>query len=265
MNDYTVNGKPWAECLKEIRKYKKKTKTKVVGEGKAFGYFHIDEYFQRLDDVIGTDHYEVENTDFQRITLSSGQEIFVVKCKITIIDDEGRRIIAKSAYGGAEILYAKASGRTDIGNAPGNACKDAFKAAAELIGILGYHGYRAPAGGTQGAEDVPAKNPAKPLKEGERPAETPLHLVSEGAFFEAGKKEGRKVWKLAAHEKVSEKQVKKDLCEIIFYPNHYVKNAEKFNAFYRRVGEKPTPFKAIVSPCGVREGRAQYIFKGFSA
>lgn len=265
MSHYTVNGRPWAECLQEIRKYKKKTKQKEAGNGKSYGYFNIDEYIQRLDEVIGTDHYMVETGDFDLIRMDSGQEMMIVRCKISILDDEGRVIISKSAYGGTEIQYAKATGRdSGIGNAPGNACKDAFKAAAELFGILGYHGYKAEDEARTGA--LPAGTGAKgegvlPHKEQK---DLSMNLVSEGAFFDAGERNGRTVWKLSAHEKVNDSQLKAEVCEVIFYPNQYGKEAKKFNDFYAEVAKRPVPFRVLVQSCGKREGRPQYIFKGFT-
>ena len=258
-NTCTINGRPFADCLKEIREYKKKSKSKDMGNGKSYGYYAIDEYIQRLDDVIGTDHYEVETDDFQKVTVSSGQEMFVVRCRITIIDDEGRRIVSKTAYGGSEIQYAKQGGRTDMGNLPGNACKDAFKAAAELFGILGYHGYKE-------AENRPVSSESKPAPEQKEPKkDVPMNLRSEGKFFEAGVRDGRTIWKLGARERVNAKQMRSEVYEIIYYPNQYGKDAEKFNAFFARVDRKATDFKAIVQACGTKDGKAQYIFKGFAA
>ena len=265
MNTYTVNGRPWDECLREIRAYKKKTKQKDAGNGKSYGYFPIDEYFQRLDEVIGTDHYLVETDDFQKIRMESGQEMMIVRCKISILDDQGRVIVTKSAYGGTEIQYAKATGRdSGIGNAPGNACKDAFKAAAELFGILGYHGYRTSEGAEKPHRERVSDTPA-PVKGEENPEkkDAPVNFVSEGAFFEAGERNGRTIWKLAAHERVSDQKLKSSVSEVIFYPNQYGKDAEKFNTFFSMVARQATPFKATVQACGLREGKSQYIFKGF--
>lgn len=250
---HTINGKPWADCLKEIREFKQKSKTRKGGGGKEYGYFTINEYFQRLDETIGTDHYEVENDDFQRVQIGNGQEVFVARCRISILDDEGEVIISKTAYGGTEIMYANEGGRADIGNAPSNACKDAFKHAAELLGILGYHSFKEQA--------EPKSREVKDEKKQERLME----LVSEGQFFEAGERDGRKVFKLCAREKVSAKQVKTEVFEIIFYPNQYKSDADKFNRFYATVDKKATTFTIKALSCGTRDGRPQFIFKGFAA
>lgn len=261
--NHLINGRPWAECLKEIRLYKEKTKQKDGGRnGKSYGYYSIDEYIQRLDDVIGTDHYMVETDDFQKITLSKGQEMFVVRCKITIIDDEGDVIISKTAYGGTEVMYAKATDRADIGNAPGNACKDALKGAAELLGILGYHGYRQIKPASSPSQNKPPASMAAdetPMKD------VPMNLISEGAFFETGERDGKKIFKLASREMVSPEQVKKEIVEVIFYPNQYGKDTKRFNSFYAKAAKAATHYKALVQACGMRDGKPQYIFKGFAA
>ena len=262
MSKHLINGRPWEECLREIRSYKPKTKSKDGGRnGKSYGYYSIDEYIQRLDDVIGTDHYVVETGDFQRVSLSKGQEMFVVNCKITIIDDEGACIVSKSAYGGTEIMYAKATDRADIGNAPSNACKDAFKAAAELLGILGYHGYREH-GPEPSASQTP---PAAKTAENTVKKDVPMNLLSEGAFFETGERDGKKTYKLVSREFVSPDKLKQEVVEVIFYPNQYGKDVQRFNSFYAKVDKAATHYKALVQPCGTREGKQQFIFKGFAA
>lgn len=253
----TINGRDLKVCFEELRAFKPKTKEREAGGGKVYKYHAFDEYMQRMDACFGNDHYQVEMDDFKLITLASGQQMPTVRCVITIFDDDGNIVAKKSAYGGSEVMANKSTGLDyNFGNLPGNAGKDAFKMACELFGIFGVHLYD-----KEGKKPEQKAEPKKAAKEPEK--DVVMNLLSEGAFIEVSEKEGKKTFRLRCREKVG-KQVRTDLYEVLFYPNQYGADAQKFNDFYGRVTKKATTFRALLKPCGDRENIPQYAFKGFA-
>ena len=247
----TVNGKPLNECLDVLRAYKPKSKEREAGGGKKYMYYAFDEYVQRMDESFGNDHYHVEMSDFQLLSIATGQQMPTVKCCITIIDDNGDVVAKKSAYGGSEVTKAKETGLDyNFGNLPGNAGKDAFKAACEMFGIFGVHLYN---------KDTKNKEVKK-----EPEKEKVLTLLSQGPMEEVSEKDGKKTFKLKCREKVG-RQVREALFEVLFYPNQYGSDAQKFNDFYGKVATKSLCFKALLKPCGMKQDIPQFVFKGFPA
>ena len=263
----TVNGKSLLEVLTALRAYKKPPHTSNDG----FGYFKTAEYIDRFDSAVGIANYNIEYSDFSYRQIATGQELFSVKCIITIIDDDGRAVLRRECYGGYECKYAKATGRdVNLQNASDFVCSYAFKNAAKRFGIFGLK-----TKGGEGAfqneshaempEDVKDEK-ANPNSEKKSDSATFINFYSEGSFEQVRTDQGRPVYKLTAHELLSPKQCKKEKSQIIFYPNQYSKgkNAETLNKLISICSEKQTVIRIKTKVCGEDNGTTQYVFLGFA-
>ena len=260
MKERTVNGIPWEECLKRLRAYKKPSKSKDYGK-KSYPYHKVDEFLQLFDAVLGTEHYTVEFPAMQYERCASQQDMMVAKCRISVYDDDGDLITFKEGWGAQEFKYSDANSGRDVNfdGQPHSACTDALKNACKFFGAFGYYT-------EERSEDMASAQPSSGNPAGQAPqkaasSNSPVDLYTAGSFFEQGEKDGRKIWKIAAS---SQAGAKPD-AEIIFYPDQYGKEAEKFNRLYNKAATERVFLRISASKCAPRNGLTQYIFKGYVA
>lgn len=212
-----VNGKPFNEVMIALRE--KKAPTETLPTGKK--YFKSSDFFSTFDDIVGPCNYEIEYSDYTYTRISTGQELFSVKCRITIIDDNGEPILYKESYGGYAVKYEKETKKeVNLQNSPDFVCTYAFKACAKKFGIFGINSTDSGALHTTRVEAVD-----KEIKK-----DIFINVFADSKFVNIGDKDGRPMYRLDAHEVVNEQQCCEKLSQIIFYPNQYNKCADRLNA-----------------------------------
>ena len=251
----TVNGKTLNEVLSSLRTYKEPPHTTNDGHK----YFKTSEFIGAFDEIVGVANYNVEYTDHQYRQISTGQELFSVKCIITIIDDDGKPVLKRECYGGYVCKYAKANGNdVNLQNSLDFVCSYAFKNAAKRFGIFGLKTTE-----IEHSESVASENTSGSGKKSESSV---MNFVTSGAFEQIRESDGRPVYKIAAHEMVNSEQCRSDVSHIIFYPNQYSKDAEKFNFYISTCSnDKQKRLRIKTKVVGEDNGIIQYVFLGFAA
>lgn len=253
-----VNGRDLREVLADLRQYRKPTSKTNDG----YGYFKTEEIVGAFDEIVGVSNYNVEYTDHKYTPISTGQELFSVKCIITILDDDGNAVLKRECYGGYVCKYAKSNGNdVNLQNSLDFVCSYAFKNAAKRFGIFGLKTK------TIGDDVAPVieKNVGN-VGNDKSKTDKVMSFVTEGHFETEREKDGRPVYTISAHEIVSADKVKSELSNIIFYPNQYKNCAETFNKCIARCSsDKPARLKIKIGCLPARDGVSQYVFKGFVA
>lgn len=256
----TVNGRALKEVLDELQKYKNPLHKTHNG----YGYFKTDEYVCAFDDIVGVANYNVEYTDYKYQKISTGQELFSVKCSITIFDDEGKPLIKREGYGGYVCKYERDTKKdVNLQNSPDFVCSYAFKNAAKRFGIFGLKkGIR----DTSATNAVGATKSNQKNRDGNVSKETSvINFYAEDCFVQIREDDGRPVYKLNAHKIISDTEMEKETSDIIFYPKQYSRNAEVFNKYVSDCGngkKKQLRIKAMIRESGQKK---TYIFMGFAA
>lgn len=255
----TFNGKTWAEAVDYLRSARP-TKKQDNGQGKP--YVDIVQFFRFMDEAFDG-LYSYDMSEPYHLTLANGQEAVSVKVTLTIFDDDGNR---RCSYAGAGTIpyYMNNKGKcTNIQQAYPNAALSAFKDACKGLGIFGYRRTVIEETGQQpqtGGSSSGAGKASAPKKNRES-----LVFHTEGSMFAPEKdgvplrdKDNRPVWKVGGN-------VDKKPAELIFYPSYYNKNTDKFNSLYSKCSTGKLSLRVVVTPCGEREGKAQYVFYDYAS
>lgn len=137
----TINGKDMNTIIKELQEdFPNEAIEKREYDG--IYYIGVDAYRERLNNVVGIDHY---NELYEEVKLVKAQDSYATKtkCRIEFLDDDYNIIMVKESTGGSNIAFPKidSTNTDDKGNAikvPGtttnslpndfdSACQDAFK------------------------------------------------------------------------------------------------------------------------------------------
>lgn len=107
--------------------------------------------------------------------------------------------------------------------------------------------------------------PGKPAEKAKKERKV-MNFLTDGEFFhidsDADKAEADRVTKVRAHAFVSDKQVEQAFSEIVFYKTQRQKAADWYDRLSKAAAEKPVRIRVTVTPCGERDGMAQYTFQG---
>ncbi len=248
----TISGRTLSEVIKGIRETKKPKKDK---NGKP--YFAIEEYFQRLDKAVGVTNYNIDYSDYGYTRTDSGQELYSVKCRISIIDDESHVVLYRECFGGYEVQHEHNTGReVNLQNSAEFVCNAAFKNAAKKFGIFGRFDEDSDVAGS--AENAPkaTRTPAAPDKG------SVVNFVTAGPFETHSEKDGRPVYTLSA-KRVDGERMEEQASNIIFYPNQYKGYEKELNAYIGGCKEKQYKLRIRASALQDKNGVKQYLFKGF--
>ncbi len=258
MKEHLINGRPWKECLEELRVYVEPTLEK--GDGSGQKYHGIEECVQLFDRVLGNDHYTVEFSDQKYIQIRSEQDTISCKCRITIIDDEGDVVIFKEAYGGYDLRYSRGSEKeSNLNNAPANACTYAFRACCKYFGAFGeYTGARRRGVASSNSNAKPKAGSKKNTASDES-----LMFETSGAFYVEGKTKDGPIHKVKARI-VDENRQSDGLVDLVFFPRYKAQNADKFNQALDMSTKASFKMIAIVKRCEPINGVEQYAFKKFA-
>lgn len=129
----TINGKSFTVILEELRK--PFTVIKINGKGKK--YVPIDEYFKRVDEVVGPFNYNFEATQ-PEVVRTGSQDNIILLGTLTIKDDNGNEVARRAMTGIWDINYPREYDvPTSVRNNGENACTDAFKRCWKMFGIGG--------------------------------------------------------------------------------------------------------------------------------
>lgn len=250
MAERTIRGVPLSEILKRITE-KRNPDDYLMNK---YPYYKIETYHERLDNVIGCDHYNVDIIDRHYTTIANKQELFSVCVRITLLDDNYQEICHKDGYGGREVNYGETSGKDGgLKNIENNAAMSAFKAAWHQFGIFG----------TRCSDDNSVKNTSHLSQTPHSNNQTrgqKLTLITKSYMCEErlDKETGMAVYKLKA--------VYSDTgnpCEVIFYPNQYDKYSDLMKRFITSCQQKETTVTMMCSEGNSFNGVPQLIFKGF--
>ncbi len=244
-----VNGRDWNEVLESL-----KSAVPKKGDVMDFSYIPIKEFIRLLDSNIGVSNYTVEYSDLKYISIKSGQDLLSVKCRLTIIDDEGEHFIFKEGLGGSEYSYSAKNNGRDVTckNSPIYAQQSAFKSAAKALGCFYLSEYSNEGGNEQSSDR--RSEPSKPRK-----GVDILKVDSCGAFYIVDGSGDMPTYKLPV--KIKGEQCKS---ELIFYPNNYGKVSQKLNRLIVKVKEGSVYIKPSVRQCKDWNGVKQYVFLGFN-
>lgn len=131
----TIKGRTLMEAVSLLRApYTGKWKYK-----KDIPFIPIEGFSERMDQVFGPDNIWIEFTEPKLISLSStGQEVFVNMCHLTIFDDSGKIYRKTDGIGATEILPSQKTGKqSGLGNSPASTATLAYKDACKRLGIFG--------------------------------------------------------------------------------------------------------------------------------
>ena len=256
----TVNGKSLREVLNELRQYKKPLHKTRDG----YGYFKTEEIISAFDEIVGFANYNVEYTDYKYTSTSAGQEMFSVKCIITIIDDDGKPVLKRECYGTCECKYSKDTSKVvNLQNSSDFVCSYAFKNAAKRFGVFGLK-----TGERAGDEPVTAEDNKSSVKAQPDTTASVMNFITSGAFEQVGDRNGRPVYKISAYEVVDASKCREKVSQIIFYPNQYSKSekiTKNFNEYLTTCKEKQRRLRINTKQVGEDNGITQYVFLGFAS
>lgn len=247
----TVNGQPLSDVLIRLRE----EKSPSADKGGKFKYFRIKEFVETFDSIVGIGNYNVEYTDLNYSRISTGQEKYSVKCRISILSDDGDVLLIRESYGDYTCQYEKETGKdVNLQNSSEFACHAAFKNAAKRFGIFGR--YNEMSGSDEGSSERQA------AKNNVSSDDTVMNFVTDGPFVKIDERDGRPVYRLDVHEIVGE-NCRKDIAQLIFYPNQYGKDSKSFNSYYSLCANSQKRLRAKVKFTRCVGSKKQYVFKSF--
>ena len=256
----TVNGRTLNEVLRDLRVHKDATFFTPDGHP----YYKTAEFVSAFDNIVGVANYNVEYTDHSFRQISTGQELFSVKCIITIIDDDGKPVLKRECYGGYVCKYAKQSGNdVNLQNSLDFVCSYAFKNAAKRFGVFGLKTTAADEDKHKIEERKNGNDAAKTSKE-KKPT-CVVEIYAKKPFERKDDNCDRPTYYLHGYT-VDENNKSSGQAKIIFYPNLYSKYADELNTHISKClkPEGWTRMRILVSPCESDKSNVPtYVFKGF--
>ena len=246
-----------------------KEKTKQLDNG--YAYRNINEYLERLNSVLGTEHY---NTEYKQVEslLIGNQLVISCVCRITILDANYQPVFYKEGCGATEVSRYKKDkdGFVNLKGAYHVAETDAFKNACKALGVFGFENEKDNKSGNRKVNSESSPKQATQTSQGASTGGTVrkyLDIIC--ATTEAFKIEredrnsGQSVYKVAVVLYENNKVNQQNKAEIIFYPNRYAKDCEKLNECIKRGENKSINLKLHVQVSGERDGIPQYVYDSF--
>lgn len=229
-----------------------------------YPYHEISEYVERMDTVIGKEHYAMHYDACRMIELPNTQSAFIIKCTITVFDDEGNPVPVLSAegFGSSEIRKNK-DGNTylHLNNVPLYARQAAFKDACRRYGIFGESDMEADNNGSQSGNTGKSQGD-KQQGNGTGQQAALETFVTEGTMtvIRQDSRTGKPVYELRCYKKCGS-QIEDHARSVIFYPNQYKKQEDKLKQFVALVSDgKPHIVTLKSTPASMADG---LVFKGF--
>lgn len=139
INAPTIKGMPFSAIIEKLQE---NFPSNIIKYRDYDGtpYISVDKLRERLDMVIGKEHY---NEIYSDINVTTVKETFAVtcKCRIEFLDDDFNICLIKESTGGSTIQFPKNENgeaglfTTSIPNDYDVACQDAFKRICKKLGI----------------------------------------------------------------------------------------------------------------------------------
>lgn len=254
-----INGKDVLEILEALAVPKRCEKYLEYGQNK-YPYHAIAEYQDRMNSVIGKNHYSLHYDECRMMELPTGQYAYVIKCTITVYDDDWNPVpcLAAEGYGSCEIKMAKDKEKyLLLNNIPMYARMASFKDACRGYGIFGE-------------KDVEEAN-SKSKETASNRTDSSYNRSSDVAletYLTDGKmrlvrtdgQSGKPVYELSCYKKCGG-QLLQTKYSVVFYPNQYKKEEKKIDEFILLLEDgKQHLVKLKTSPTSRTNG---LVFKGF--
>lgn len=252
-----INGKTTKDIFAELALEKPCGK---YLDGK-YPYHEFCEYRERMDQVIGKEHYSMHYDECKMIELPNSQRAYVVKCTITVFDDEGQQvpILAAEGYGSSELKVNEKGRYLYLNNVPCYARTAAFKDACKRYGIFGEKDIEQDTGSQNGKTGN--QKTGKPVDNHVRSAVLET-FVTEGCMnvVRTNPQDGKPVYELRCYRKCGS-QMEDHASSVIFYPNLYKKEERKVNEFVNLIADGKQHIVAFKTSPSRQAGCL--VFKGF--
>ena len=249
-----INGKPISDVLRLLRESKNPDK-KLYGK---YPYYKIGSYYERVNACFGTDHYMVEYSELEFLTIESGQECMHCKCRITLLDDEYQPIMYKEAYGGREIHYSDTTHNDDgIKNLANNTALAAFKECWKAFGIFGIR----PDDENEFEQDLSGKETKASINSGSSNDYQKFLLKGENqvTIERTDSRTNLPVYKYRC------KDIENGIAyDVIFYPNKYKRVGDKMNKLIATALNGPMQLCIKAKKLSERNGVFQLVFDQFA-
>lgn len=228
-----INGKTIHDIFAELAVEKPCEK---YLDGK-YPYHEIYEYKERMDQVIGKEHYSMHYDECKMIELPNSQRAYVVKCTITVFDDDGQQvpILSAEGYGSSELKVNEKGRYLHLNNVPCYARTAAFKDACRRYDIFGETDVEKAAHSQVGKTGI--QKTGNPYDDHVKVAVMET-FVTEGCIniVRTDSQSGKPVYELKCYRKCGS-QMEDHASSVIFYPNLYKKEERKVNEFVDLVSD----------------------------
>ena len=225
-----ISGKPISQVIAEIKAPCDAEKKQVEG----YSYYEIKEYENRLNKVVGREHYSTSYTEPQFFTLPNGQIIVCINAKITITDDDGKVALTACGVGTNEIKRSKDHNTyLHINNMGYNTQLDAFISACKDLNMFDLHSIASDEVSTNPLEGTKSKTPSKKADNSSKPISSKKERFwVESDMEEIGSNaEGKPTYKLSVRLAMGS-QVSEKVYYLLFYPNQYASYISVLNQLY---------------------------------
>ena len=255
----TINGKSLSDVMAAIKE------PSTVPKKKKGDYFYTpySAYPDRLNSVLGTEHYNIRYKNIENVTLPSGQSFLCSTCELSFIDDSGNICFTVHGIGTFELNYSDTSKRYIMLNNSGiRLQQQALKAACKSILMFGEQ--------SPDEEHVKTGSERETISDKNTDVKKPVKEV----FYTSGKfqiikkedeKSHKPVYKVYGNRVVGS-VMEKSLSAIIFYPNLYDKSIDTLNSMISLCRDnRQHKLSIMVTVSDYRkEDAVQYIFRGFA-
>ena len=132
----TINEKNFNTIIKELCE-------PMEGSTRDFDgmpYIPIEEYEERLNNVVGVFNYNFK-VEFPQFVQTGSEQNIIVKGSLEILDDDGNIVVVKETAGGKTVIYLnddkkqKTTQPKMVSNDVEIACNDAFKRCCKKLGM----------------------------------------------------------------------------------------------------------------------------------
>jgi len=253
----TIRGKSLEDIISELSEYKPPTKLLMD----KYPYYKIEEYEECLNRIVGAEHYLTDYEEMGTIKIALTDQIFLqMKCRITLIDDEGRPCLYKTGIGSKALEYSSLNNIfINLNNITYCCQQAAFKSACKGFGMFGIHGEEC----NEDSKDQQKYNKEECNYNSKNRKNTlDMKFINNGSMIIMRQNDNKPVYKLAVHEVVGN-QCRQEIREILFYPNQYKNWEKELNSLIQECQAKKAMFAITVSISSRKPGKDVYIFKGF--
>lgn len=234
----------------------------------GYAYRNINEYLERLESVLGTEHYNTEYRNVESLVVGN-QLVISCVCRITILDDNFQPVLYKEGCGATEVSRYKKDkeGFVNLKGAYHVAETDAFKNACKALGVFGFKENKKSGGaGNESSHNGSTQNTQSNNSTGATGRKFLNITCASMEPFEIvrdDRNSGQPVYKVSVamyEDRVLNREKK---AAVIFYPNKYAKATETLNSCIGRAKENQVNLRMHVQVSSERDGIPQYIFDSF--